>query len=42
VSKQQDMKNRMTVMLSVLDNVMKLTPFLIKKREYSGGLPRGI
>jgi len=28
--------------LSVLDNVMKLTPLLIMKREYSGGLPWGI
>jgi len=27
------MKNRMTVVLSILDNVMKLTPFLIMKRE---------
>ena len=33
LSKQQDMKNRMTVVLSILDNVMKLTPFLIMKRE---------
>jgi hypothetical protein len=32
----------MTVMFSVLDNDMKLTPFLIMKREYSGGLPSGI